>query len=741
MVAKKQAFSNTSAIQMNTSVSTSLTDHLNPAQYEVVTASLNHLLVLAGAGSGKTSVLVHRIAWLMTQHQVSPFEILSVTFTNKAASEMRHRIEHILQFPIQHMWVGTFHGLAHRLLRKHWQEAKLPQAFQVLDSDDQQRLVRRVIKNLNLDEERWPPRKAQWFINAKKEEGLRPDKIMSGKDPSLETYRRVYADYEAICQSSGLVDFSELLLRSYELLENNPELLMHYQDRFKHILVDEFQDTNWIQYQWLKKLAGNSAKLMMVGDDDQSIYSWRGAKVENLQRFTRDFSSVQTIRLEQNYRSTSTILNAANAVIAYNENRMGKNLWTQGEKGELVSLYAAFNDRDEARFIVGQINLWLKNGGKREQAAILYRSNAQSRVIEEALIQFNMPYRIHGGLRFFERAEIKDALAYLRLICNRDDDGAFERIVNVPTRGIGDTTLSVLRDTARENQLSLWKTVQYVIEHQRLSGRAMSALAHFISLIDEMAKAVTELSLQETTEHVLIKSGLVAHYQEDRSEKGLARIENLEELINATSQFKPDIEIVPTSLLAAFLSHVALEAGEHQADQLSDAVHLMTLHSAKGLEFPLVFLTGLEEGLFPHNMSGQEPHQLEEERRLCYVGMTRAMKKLYLTYAETRYLRGREMNQKASRFIREIPKACLQEVRPKTTISRPVSVMSASYQPKNQTAQPGHEFGLGNHVQHPAFGEGIVLGYEGSDAHARIQIKFKTGTKWLVVAYANLRKI
>lgn len=718
---------------------TSILDSLNEAQRTVVAAPPGHLLVLAGAGSGKTRVLVHRIAWLVETQGISPDEILSVTFTNKAAAQMRHRIESMLQFPIQRMWVGTFHGLAHRLLRRHWQEAGLPQSFQVLDSDDQQRLVRRVIKNLNLDEERWPARQAQWFINTKKEEGLRPNQIITNGDIFAEMHCKIYRGYEDICHASGLVDFSELLLRSYELWDTHPELLAHYQERFKHILVDEFQDTNWIQYQWLKKLAGQHAKLMMVGDDDQSIYSWRGAKVENLRRFVGDFPGVITIRLEQNYRSTSTILNAANAVISYNQNRLGKNLWTKGDAGDPISLYAGFNDRDEARFVINQIQQWVKKGGRCQDAAILYRSNAQSRVLEEELLQANMPYRVYGGLKFFERAEIKDLLGYLRLMANQNDDGAFERIVNMPTRGIGETTLSALRECAKEQSFSLWKTAQHLLGQQSLSARATTALAHFISLIESMIQATANLPLHELTEYVLMKSGLMAHHQEDRSEKGLARVENLEELINATSQFVPDPEALSLSPLAGFLSHVALETGEHQADQLSDAVHLMTLHSAKGLEFPLVFLTGVEEGLFPHAMSSQQPAQLEEERRLCYVGMTRAMHKLYLTYAETRYLRGHEMRQRPSRFIQEIPTEYLHEVRLRAKISRPASFATPSVQSVSATGSTGEGgFSLGSRVKHANFGEGIVLSLEGSGAHARIQVKFKSGVKWLVMSYAKL---
>ncbi len=710
-------------------------DSLNEAQYAAVTASAEHLLILAGAGSGKTRVLVRRIAWLVENADISPDEILAVTFTNKAAAEMRSRIESILHLPMQRLWVGTFHGMTHRLLRRHWQEARLPETFQVLDSDDQQRLIRRVIKGLNLDEDRWPARQAQWFINQKKEEGLRARQIAANGDMFTEVYRKVYAGYEEICQNSGLVDFAELLLRSYELWDQHPEVLAYYQGRFKHILVDEFQDTNWIQYQWLKKIAGQSNKLMVVGDDDQSIYSWRGAKVENIQRFTQDFPSTQTIRLEQNYRSTSTILQAANAVIACNQQRLGKQLWTQGEEGDPIALYAGFNDRDEARFILGQIQAWVDQGGSRSQAAILYRSNAQSRVLEEELFQANVPYRVYGGLKFFERAEIKDALGYMRLVANRDDDGAFERVVNTPARGIGESTLNALRTCARDLSLSLFRSAQHLLQHQGLPTRALTALANFIDLIEGIQQGV-DVPLHELTERIVNQSGLLTFYRQDVSEKGLARVENLEELINATSQFVPDPEAASLLPLAAFLSHVALESGEHQADQQLDAVHLMTLHSAKGLEFPLVFLTGMEEGLFPHVMSSQQPAQLEEERRLCYVGMTRAMHKLYLTYAETRYLRGHEMRQRPSRFIREIPSDYIQEVRLKAKISRPVTFTGAPYNAVKSTGK--EDFPLGSRVSHANFGEGVVLAREGSGAHARIQVRFQQGTKWLVMSYANL---
>jgi len=660
-------------------------DSLNDAQRAAVAAPSEHLLILAGAGSGKTRVLVHRIAWLVENENLGPDRILAVTFTNKAAAEMRGRIESMLNVPLQRLWVGTFHGMAHRLLRTHWQEAGLPQAFQVIDSDDQQRLIRRIMKNLNLDETRWPPKQAQWFINAKKEEGIRPQQILADDNFFTETYRRVYQNYEEICRAGGLVDFSELLLRSYEIWESHPELLHHYQQRFVHILVDEFQDTNQIQYLWLKKLAGQSGKLMMVGDDDQSIYSWRGAKVEHLRRFVQDYPSAQTIRLEQNYRSTGMILNAANA-----------------------------------------------------EMAILYRSNAQSRVIEEQLLQANIPYRVYGGLRFFERAEIKDALAYLRLIANRDDDSAFDRVVNTPTRGIGETTMVAVRECAKNHDITLWRAANLLISQQTLATRAATALQGFIQLIIDLGEATRDMQLHKQTEYVLENSSLLPHYRDDRSEKGLARVENLEELIAATSQFVPEFKDLDALPLTEFLSRVALESGEHQAEEFTDCVHLMTLHSAKGLEFPVVFLTGVEEGLFPHAMSSQNPLQLEEERRLCYVGMTRAMSKLYLTYAESRYIHGREMRQRPSRFIREIPEEFLSETYMKAKISRPVYFAPKVTQ--NANAQ-NNKLPLGRQVRHPNFGEGVILDYEGEGEHARVQVRFRTGMKWLVVSYAKLEML
>jgi DNA helicase-2/ATP-dependent DNA helicase PcrA len=713
-------------------------DPLNAAQREAVTATQEPLLVLAGAGSGKTRVLVHRVAWLIQVEHVSPYAILAVTFTNKAAGEMRSRIEQLVGVPTRGMWVGTFHGLAHRLLRAHWKEAGLPQTFQVLDADDQYRGIRRILKAMQLDESRWPPRQLQWFINARKDEGQRPQHIEHKGDPFLRQQLAVYQAYEEQCRRAGLVDFAELLLRAHELWLQQPQLLAHYQLRFQHILVDEFQDTNTIQYAWLRVLAGNPAHITMVGDDDQSIYGWRGARVENLQRFARDFPGARTLRLEQNYRSTGTILKAANALIAHNDSRLGKNLWTAGSEGEPVRLYAALNEQDEARFVVDQIQLLIDKGAARSDIAILYRSNAQSRVFEERLLQGAIPYRVYGGLRFFERQEIKDALAYLRLCENREDDASFDRIVNHPPRGIGERTLSEVRERARLDKVSLWAAACTLQQADALSGRARSALGGFFTLIETLAEALSGLELPEQVEHVVQCAGLRDHYAREKGEKGQARLENLDELVNAAREFDYEVEedefLEP---LAAFLSHAALEAGEGQADKWQDCVQLMTLHSAKGLEFNNVFLCGLEEGLFPHQRSAEEHGRLEEERRLCYVGITRARQQLTLSYAEHRRLHGSESYCMPSRFIHEIPAALVEEIRPRIQVSRPYAPPLVD-KPLHRSAVAG--LGLGQRVQHKTFGEGVVLNYEGQGAHARVQVNFESaGTKWLVVAYANLQ--
>jgi len=723
-----------------------LLDSLNDKQREVVGAPQQNMLVLAGAGSGKTRVLVQRIAWLMQVEQAAPHSILAVTFTNKAAAEMRARVEQVTSGNTHGMWIGTFHGLAHRLLRMHFQEAKLPQAFQVLDSDDQLRLIKRIVRSLELDEKKWPAKQFVWYINGKKDEGLRPQHIDAQFDPSEELFVKVYKAYQDTCDRAGLVDFAELLLRAHELWLNNPELLAHYQQRFGHILVDEFQDTNAIQYAWLTMLGKARAKVMIVGDDDQSIYGWRGAKIENIERFTSEYDDAKTIRLEQNYRSTANILNAANQLISNNNNRLGKELWTDDKDGDKISIYTAFNEIDEARFIAGRIKQWRDDGGKLDEVAILYRSNAQSRLMEEALLQGQLPYRIYGGQRFFERQEIKDALAYLRIINNRDDDAAFERIINTPTRGIGNQTVALVRDAARSLQVTLWQACQQLLNTQQLKGRSAKTIATFINLVDQLEDDSTDLDLDQQANFVIQHSGLKAMYQAEKGERAEQRIENLNELVTACQTFVSEPlsnqdEIAELTPLTAFLTHAALESGESQADEFEAAVQLMTMHSAKGLEFPLVFIAGLEEGMFPSQQSVEEIGRLEEERRLCYVGMTRAMSKLYLLHAESRRIYGQEKTHKASRFLRELPENCVEEIRMQSQVSRPKSVGKFSNTFTLETfANTG--FKLGQQVAHAKFGEGVVLNYEGSGAQSRIQVNFEeVGSKWLVVEYANLQAV
>ncbi|MCP4000864.1 MAG: DNA helicase II [Gammaproteobacteria bacterium] len=715
---------------------TPIIDTLNDAQREAVTAPQEPVLVIAGAGSGKTRVLVHRIAWLVEVEGISPHGIMAVTFTNKASAEMRGRVEQLLDMPVANLWVGTFHGLAHRLLRRHAEDVGLPKTFQIIDSQDQKRLIRRLIKDSGLDESTWVAREVQYFINKQKDEGRRPDHIDVGKDHTRAMLVRLYRSYQENCDQNGLVDFAELLLRAHELWLKRPEVLAHYQRRFGHILVDEFQDTNSVQFAWLRVLAGDSGVLFAVGDDDQSIYRWRGAKVENMYQLKKDFPGIREIKLEQNYRSTSNILNAANAIITNNSERLGKNLWTEDNEGEPIKLYNAYNERDEAEFVIARIQDWVNQGNLRADAAILYRSNAQSRTFEEYLFKKQIPYRVYGGLRFFERAEIKDALAYLRLLENRADDTSFERVVNVPTRGIGARTVDEIRDYARANALSLWESAMSNAGGQ-LNARATGATHKFLALVEELAQETESLTLHEQVDHVIERSGLIPHFKKDRSEQGETRIENLEELVSAAQTFEPDEqdELPP---LAAFLSHAALEAGEGQADKWEDCVQLMTLHSAKGLEFPLVFMAGMEEGLFPHKRSINDPGGLEEERRLCYVGATRAMSQLYLSHADQRRMHGTDNFAQASRFLAEIPPKYTEEVRPNIRVQRPVYQKNTTHS-NTYTVTPTDGIQLGQRVRHGKFGEGTVLNYEGSGSHARVQVNFEAeGTKWLVMSYAKL---
>lgn len=713
---------------------------LNDAQRQAVEAPLRHQLVLAGAGSGKTRVLIHRIAWLVDKEGLSPFEVLAVTFTNKAANEMRMRLESLLKFPTKQLWIGTFHGLSHRLLRAHHAEAGLPAMFQIMDSDDQLRLVKRTIQALNLDEDRFPPKEAQWFINHQKEEGLEPHEVQPF-DAKGDQLARIYTAYQAACQKAGAIDFADLLLKSYKLLLKNDELRAHYQSRFRALLVDEFQDTNTIQYAWLKLLAGLKSAVMIVGDDDQSIYGWRGARVENIQRFSTDFANAAIIRLEQNYRSTSTILTAANTLIAQNSGRMGKNLWTTESGGEPITVYAGFNDQDEAYFVVSRIRELKQSGNAFKQMAILYRSNAQSRVLEEILMQFGIPYRVYGGLRFFDRAEIKDALAYLRLIMNRADDTAFERIINTPPRGIGDRTLVTVRDYAKANNMTLWDALKTLLDGKQFSARSETALLHFVKLIEQLSDDILTLTLQKQTETVIAKSGLIEHFRKEKGEKGLTRIENLEELINAAHQFSQEVQEENVTPLSAFLASAALESSAEQANPEEDSVQLMTLHSAKGLEFPFVFLVGCEEELFPHYLSMHDPKALEEERRLCYVGMTRAMQKLFMTYAESRRLHGKEVYHRPSRFLDELPQELVQGVKFRTKVKRPMLTNDAPVRKeKMQESKKGSgQFYPGQTVHHRTFGEGTILQLEGDGDDLKIKIRFKqVGTKTLMANFVTV---
>ncbi|CDZ77498.1 DNA helicase II [Legionella massiliensis] len=714
-----------------------LLDGLNERQCEAVTAPLGNTLVLAGAGSGKTRVLVSRIAWLIEHEQLSPHSILAVTFTNKAAGEMKQRLGSMLAVPLAGLWVGTFHGLCHRLLRRHYQEAKLPEQFHILDSEDQARVIKRVISSLNLDEEQWPVKQAQSFINGKKDEGLRPQHVNVLHYGPGRTLVEIYKAYEQACQTAGVIDFAELLLRTHELLRDNAELLAHYRQRFQAILVDEFQDTNTIQYAWIRLLAGEHAAVMAVGDDDQSIYGWRGARVENIQQFSKDFKNTQIVRLEQNYRSTATILDAANALITNNNSRMGKALWTSGASGEKIVLYSAFNELDEARFVSERIALEISQGRGAEEIAILYRSNAQSRVLEEALLRAGIAYRIHGGVRFFERAEVKDTLAYLRLVANVDDDTAFERVVNFPTRGIGEKTLEETRHFAKAEQMSMWQAAKAILQGQALPQRAAVALTKFIELIERLQRETEDRELDEQISLVMELSGLYAHFSKVKGDKAESRLDNLQELVNAAKQFRYEQDAEEElPLLVAFLAHASLEAGDMQAAEHERYVHLMTLHAAKGLEFPLVFLVGMEEGVFPGKQSIEEPGRLEEERRLCYVGMTRAMEKLVLSYAEVRRQYGREEYHRPSRFLRELPSELVDEIRVTARYQAPKTQKS---QFSSTSAASDAGLKLGQTVTHAKFGQGVVLAVEGAGAHTRVQVKFaREGAKWLVLAYANL---
>lgn len=740
---------------------THILEQLNPAQREAVSAPLGNLLVLAGAGSGKTRVLVHRVAWLIQHERVTPRSVLAVTFTNKAAKELRERLETLLKQSLDGMWVGTFHGLAHKLLRIHWQQAGLPQTFQILDSDDQLRLIKRAQQDLNVEESLWQPRKIQTFINTQKDEGRRPHHLDDDGDPHRRTLIDIYRAYQAICERNGQVDFAELLLRTHETLRDNQDLLQHYQDKFQHLLVDEFQDTNAIQYAWLRLLAGERENLFAVGDDDQAIYGWRGAKVENIQMLQQDRPNTRLLRMEQNYRSTKAILDAANKLIDKNTSRLGKTLWTDSDAGTPVHIHRVFNEIDEARFVVERIQDFVKTGRHHAEVAILYRTTAQSRLFEEALIRAQLPYRIYGGLRFFDRAEIKDAMAYLRLVANPSDDTSFERASGTPPRGIGTRSIEVLREYAQQHSGSLWQALLH-LPKGALAAQTLPALGNFARLFDGLRRDIQGLTLTEIVEKVIKTSGLREHYEQLKDGSGPDRKENLAELINVSSRFSDAYTEGTTASLDDFLAYTALEAGESQGEGIGDPVQLMTLHAAKGLEFPLVFIVGLEEGLFPHQMSSRDPQRLEEERRLCYVGMTRAMQELYLTHAENRRLYGPSAPTLPSRFLGEIQPTAASKSKheskhiaksspwhhPKPEIkheSKYDNTVVSSQQTKVTSAgRPRMPGGLrvGQRVFHAKFGEGTVRGLEGQGSEARVQVQFGDNLpKWLSIVHANLQLV
>ena len=704
----------------------SLLNGLNPEQTAAVTLPHESALILAGAGSGKTRVLTTRIAYLIHTGQAGPGAIFAVTFTNKAAREMLTRLAALLPINTRGMWIGTFHGLANRMLRAHHREAGLPALFQILDSQDQLAAIKRLLKALNVDDEKYPPRQLQHFINGVKEQGLRAPMI-DAYDPYTRKQQELFAAYDEQCQREGVVDFAELLLRSYELLKRDEPLRRHYQDRFRHILVDEFQDTNHLQYLWLKQLAGPHAAVFAVGDDDQSIYAFRGARVGNMADFERDFAVRQVVRLEQNYRSHGNILDAANALIRHNRSRLGKNLWTAEGGGEPIRVFEAATDHDEAAFIVDEARALRREGVEPSGIALLYRSNAQSRVLEHALFNAGLPYRVYGGLRFFERQEIKHALAYLRLVANPDDDGALLRVVNFPPRGIGARGLEQLQEAASNHGLSLWQAARL----HPPGGRAGASIAAFTALAEAMTGICRTLPLPEQVEHMLAHSGLVAHYQKEKD--GEERIENLNELVNAAAGFIAEYGAegeAATEALTAFLTHAALEAGEHQAAAGQEAIQLMTVHAAKGLEFHAVFICGLEEGLFPHENSLLERDGLEEERRLMYVAITRARRRLYLSFADSRMLHGQVRYGIVSRFLEELPGDLLKRVN---------HAPPPAYAPRREEPLGTAGWHVGQAVTHPRFGPGIIVDSEGRGADARVQVNFaQAGVKWLALEYAKL---
>lgn len=717
---------------------------LNNKQLEAVTLPHQSSLILAGAGSGKTRVLTTRIAWLIQTGQVSPNGLMAVTFTNKAAKEMLTRLTSMLPINTRGMWVGTFHGLCNRLLRAHHREAMLPPTFQILDSADQLSLIKRLMKAMNVDDGKYPPKQVQGYINSCKEEGLRAHAV-DAYDSHSQKMREIFEEYDKQCQRDGVADFAELLLRCYELLERDAHIRQHYQSRFKYILVDEFQDTNRLQYLWLKLLAGQENCIFAVGDDDQSIYAFRGARVGNMRDFENDFRIEHIVKLEENYRSHSNILDAANAIISNNKNRLGKNLWTSAGKGEPVRLFEAYNDNDEAQFIVDEIKMLHAEGTELGDIALLYRSNAQSRILEHALFSANLPYRVYGGLRFFERAEIKHALAYMRLIANAHDDTALLRVINFPTRGIGARSLEQLQESARASNCSLWQAAINKVGDGKPGSKGIEG---FVALIRQMIDQAYGISLAEIAELSINLSGLTAHYQNEK--EGEDRIENLKELVTAavafTNQDFGNHNNVdgdgPQDLLTQFLSHASLEAGEHQADVGREALQLMTVHAAKGLEFKAVFISGIEEGLFPHEQSMYENNGVEEERRLMYVAVTRARQRLYLSHAQSRMLHGQVRYGIPSRFLDEIPDELIKRLNSKPAPKAYANYLVGDVPSSNSSQKSAMPWKIGQQVAHAKFGNGVVVSYEGNASDMRVQVNFgREGLKWLAMEYAKLNPI
>ncbi|MAZ79318.1 MAG: DNA helicase II [Gammaproteobacteria bacterium] len=708
-------------------------DDLNEAQRDAVCNLSQNSLVIAGAGSGKTRVLIQRILWLVEDNEYSPFSILAVTFTNKAAKEIKSRLSESLDISIDSMWVGTFHGICYRILRANYQKVSLPKNFQIIDTDDQVRIIKRIMKDNEIDNSQVIPKQVAWYINKKKDQSVRSAKVKDDDFISIQ-YNKIYKIYEEYCNDSGLVDFGEIILRTLELFKNNSEAKSYYHSLFKSILIDEFQDTNTIQYELIKIMSSNDTSIFAVGDDDQSIYGWRGAKIENIEKLQKDFKNTEVFRLEQNYRSTGNILNAANSVILNNNSRMGKNLWTEDKSGDPIKIFSATDGFDEAIFVVETINKHLLENYKRSEIAILYRSNAQSRVFEDKLIARGIKYKIYGGFRFFERAEIKDVMAYMRLAATNNDNNSFERIVNTPPRGIGEKTKELLREFSKENKTSLYDSIPSAIEKSIFPKKAGELLMEFHNLISQVKSILEKDDLPHQINEIIKISNIKSIYEKNKTEQAISKLENLDELISAAEEFtNTDLDENET-IIDAFLTHTSLEAGEGQGNEWEECVQLMTLHSSKGLEFPIVFLVGLEENLFPSRMS-LEANNLEEERRLCYVGITRARKKLYISHAQMRRQYGSDNYCLPSRFLNELPEEVIEEIgySPKKFFKRDNRMNKNTYKESSM---------IGKRVIHKKFGEGMVTSTEGSDSNTRVQISFdEVGTKWLILAIANLEII